>query len=612
MRARLQLQSTFCYRLNDRSISFMDRYKLGTPFKIAVSCIVVAVILFAQSGGSGPLIFLSGGTPIGAATKLNCGTNTTCTNSGGTVTLVSTGSGGGTGATGATGSTGPTGATGATGCAPLGLFGTVQANNGFGGCQGTSIVDNNVTVTTTEPLVAPSITLGSGAGTGFGNFTGGASGNTVKLTVAATTGTGTLTLPGATGNVNYITTPATPNNCLKAGSDGIGVVDAGAACGSGSGGGSSAVGNVTPVTVSAAVTTDQTLQQVSLPAGLLNTLAQPYLIHGSGIFTIGTLQVPALTWKAKLCTVSGCGSGTVITLASFVTAATVAASNNTWNINLKAATTATGSSGTLIVHGPLAIDIGAVSTVADTVYNDANTAPSSAINLTAALFLDFTVATSAGSATNSFTQQIETVEPASQAGSGGSGSGIGATVPYAGWSIINSALLSNFTSSPGISVFSSDTSGQNTRLVTRPVTVPYTLITTASCSFANSPVNTQVCGVYISDGTKLEGIEMLNQAVTSGLDQLRVQQYNSVTSAASTLAGPTINLVAYQFVTFKIVNDSTNRTWFYYSNGAFVQFFQEAAGTFLTETSVGFGGASITGSTNNSVVNTLLYWAGVS
>lgn len=185
------------------------------------------------------------------------------------------------------------------------------------------------------------------------------------------------------------------------------------------GSGSSYASNKTPVTVAANTTSDQALQEVSLAAGILNTSGAPFLFHGSGVFTIGLAQTPALTFKAKLCTISGCGSGTVVTLASIATGATVAATNNTWNINLKAINTATGATGTLLVHGPLAIDIGALTTVADTVYNDVNTASSATIDLTASLFVDFTVSTSAGSALNSFTQQIASVEPASSIGATG-------------------------------------------------------------------------------------------------------------------------------------------------------------------------------------------------
>lgn len=175
--------------------------------------------------------------------------------------------------------------------------------------------------------------------------------------------------------------------------------------------GTSAAVNLTAVTVSANVTTDQALQELSLSAGALNTANLISLLHGSGIFTIATLQTPTLTFKVKLCTVSGCGSGTVATLASLTTTATVAATNNIWNVELRAGTAATGASGNLMVHGFVAADIGASSAVADSVFNDTNTAVSSNINLAAALFVDFTVSTSAGNAGNSFTSQIAALMP---------------------------------------------------------------------------------------------------------------------------------------------------------------------------------------------------------
>ncbi len=164
-------------------------------------------------------------------------------------------------------------------------------------------------------------------------------------------------------------------------------------------------GNVTAVTAAANSTSDQALQEIALPAGYLNTLKQQTIINGSGILTIGTAQIPTLTYKVKLCTISGCASGTAITLASMTTAATIASTNNPWNLTLTSGTSATGASGTLITHGFLSIDIAAGATAPEVVQNDGNTAVSSAIDLTAALFVDFTVATSAGSTLNSFTQQ---------------------------------------------------------------------------------------------------------------------------------------------------------------------------------------------------------------
>lgn len=237
--------------------------------------------------------------------------------------------------------------------------------------------------------------------------------NTFSTPIAVTSGGTGTAAPGLVGGTDITVTGTWPNQTITS----TATIAA-----------SSAVGNVTPVTVSANSTADQTLQEVALPAGLLNNLSQPYLAHNSGIFTIATIQTPALTYKAKLCTVSGCGSGTVVTLVSITTTATVAATNNIWNLNLKMGTTVTGATGALIVHGTLVADLGATNTLAGSAFNDVNTAASSTINLAGALFIDFTVATSAGNAGNSFTSQISTLEPASTAGPTGPAGSLGSVI----------------------------------------------------------------------------------------------------------------------------------------------------------------------------------------
>ncbi len=166
------------------------------------------------------------------------------------------------------------------------------------------------------------------------------------------------------------------------------------------------VGNITAVTVAANTTSDQTLQEIALPAGFLNTLKQQTIFNSSGVFATGVAQTPTLTFSVKLCTVSGCGSGTTITLVNFTTGNTISGVTvNPWNITLTSGTSATGASGTLIIHGFLAVDIGALAATAETVYNDGRIGVTSAIDLTAALFVDWTVATSTGNTGNSFTQQ---------------------------------------------------------------------------------------------------------------------------------------------------------------------------------------------------------------
>ena len=305
----------------------------------------------------------------------------------------------------------------------------------------------------------PTGSAGSTGPTGpTGAGTTGATGPTGTAGATGPTGAGTTGATGPTGPTGSNGSAGATGPTGSNGSAGA----TGATGPTGSISPTSAIANTTSVTVNGAVTTDQSLMELTLTSGILNTVNAPFLVHGSGVFTIAVAQTPNLTFKTKLCTVSGCGSGTVVTLTSITTSATVAATNNPWNLNVKVATVSSGSSGTLIAHGPLAIDLGALSTVADSVFNDTNTAASSAINLTGTLYLDFTVATSSGNSGNSFTQQIGTLEPASAqgaagatgatgpTGSGGSGGPTFATGAFGSLPTCNSTLneIYQFTGSP--------------------------------------------------------------------------------------------------------------------------------------------------------------------
>ena len=182
---------------------------------------------------------------------------------------------------------------------------------------------------------------------------------------------------------------------------------------SGSGATGSSLVNTTAVNASANVTSDQTLQELVLSAGYLNTVNAAFGIHGSGVFGIAAGQNPVLTYTVKLCTVSGCGSGTVVTLAAFNTgtATGTTGANNPWNINLNAAVVSTGSAGTLVVHGSENIDIGPLSISGTTTYNDGNTSATLPIDLSSRLYLDFTVASSLTAPGNTFVQQLAEVMP---------------------------------------------------------------------------------------------------------------------------------------------------------------------------------------------------------
>lgn len=189
---------------------------------------------------------------------------------------------------------------------------------------------------------------------------------------------------------------------------------------------------------------------------------------------------------------------------------------------------------------------------------------------------------------------------------GASSGGGGAFVPYTGWTIVNGALLSNFAGANGVGVGIVDNSSLNWRFITRALTVPYTVTATLNCTENNVTSGAQTCGLFLYDGTKVEGLECLS--VSGTYCGLRVETMSNVNTDVATVAGATAGLVNWNFMTLRIQNNGTNRTFSYYSNGAFVQFFQEASGTFLTETVGGPGGLSIVSNTGFGVNNTLLYW----
>jgi hypothetical protein len=165
--------------------------------------------------------------------------------------------------------------------------------------------------------------------------------------------------------------------------------------------------NVTPVTVNANVSTDQTLMACTIPAGTLNLVGRTVLIQLAGVYSTPAASTTAVNLKAKLCTVSGCGSGTVITLASITSAALggIQATNDPFNMTLNASTQTAGASSAYEVHGNLTIDVSVLTSAAEAVYADGNTATIGTIDSTAQLFLQITGAFSAASGSNSMTQR---------------------------------------------------------------------------------------------------------------------------------------------------------------------------------------------------------------
>lgn len=219
-------------------------------------------------------------------------------------------------------------------------------------------------------------------------------------------------LPVSTGISGLGTGVATALAANVSGSGAICLATA-SACASGSGATGTSITNTTPVTANANSTSEQFLMELAAGAGYFNSSGQPFVINGAFVYTTPAAQTPTITINVRLCTVSGCGSGTNRLLATIVTTATLASvTNNPVNINLMAVNHATGATGTLEVHGPLSVDLGALTATADSIFNDTNTAVSGTIDLTAALFVDFTVTFSTNAiGSNSITQRSGGVMP---------------------------------------------------------------------------------------------------------------------------------------------------------------------------------------------------------
>jgi hypothetical protein len=173
------------------------------------------------------------------------------------------------------------------------------------------------------------------------------------------------------------------------------------------------VTNTTAVTVNSAVSTDQNLMSITLPAGSLNTAGKIWTAYAGGIYSTTTSGAGTMTFKAKLCTVSGCGSGTVVTLATYGPTAsqTASATNMPWNLELPIFTATTGATGTVLSEGSLNVVLGTTATSAGALHVAQTTAASATIDLTAQLFLQFTVADSGASANDSFKQMVGYAAP---------------------------------------------------------------------------------------------------------------------------------------------------------------------------------------------------------
>jgi hypothetical protein len=148
------------------------------------------------------------------------------------------------------------------------------------------------------------------------------------------------------------------------------------------------------------------LKQLSLPAAALNVANRHVKVFATGRYTTASAQTPTLRFRVYLCTVSGCGSGTVLTLADFTTAATTASITNSWSIEGDLGTISTGASGTLEAKFWQQVQLGTAADLTPETRLTQTNAASSAIDLTAALFLRITVLMSSSNASNTVTARM--------------------------------------------------------------------------------------------------------------------------------------------------------------------------------------------------------------
>jgi len=155
--------------------------------------------------------------------------------------------------------------------------------------------------------------------------------------------------------------------------------------------------NITPVTATNPSSAAD-LMTLTLPAGYANVLGKTLYLWGAGNYTTAGGQTPTFRLRVLL--------GGVAVL-SFTSTATTASVTKTWNIEGFITTSATGATGTVEAHGIFNIELGsgAAGSVAESSFNDAVTAASSAIDLTAADVLKLDCLFSSSNASNSISQR---------------------------------------------------------------------------------------------------------------------------------------------------------------------------------------------------------------
>lgn len=166
--------------------------------------------------------------------------------------------------------------------------------------------------------------------------------------------------------------------------------------------------------------------------------------------------------------------------------------------------------------------------------------------------------------------------------------------PSSGWTWVNQGTATVADGLNGAMAISVPTGGVNWRFMvkTLPAT-PYRVI--AKISFWQQNVNSMTAGLYVYDGTKVMGIELLTQA--GPVFAIRVQKMATVTTDSGAAATYTILPPKW----FRFLNDGVNFTFDISQDGTiWYQVYSEAVGTFITPTKAGFGGLNASGAIGNT------------
>jgi len=142
---------------------------------------------------------------------------------------------------------------------------------------------------------------------------------------------------------------------------------------------------------------------IPIPANVTNISARKIRIHGSGVYTNAAASL--LNAEVMLCTVSGCGSGTVVAPAGCAVVTTNQANNLTngqFSIDCTLTTTSTtGSSGTFMAKALVCANLGAATSAAQSCFQDNVVAVSAAVDQTVQEFVNIAFKFSTSNAGNS-------------------------------------------------------------------------------------------------------------------------------------------------------------------------------------------------------------------